>query len=119
MNDAKIRDVILLGSSTAMQVRTKNASKYGNYFLNHSVSSSTLEDYIGVVGLYWHERNYIPNTVVLGISETFFIDDFTNDRYSSIRQHVKLQLDTMEIILVDQMKLSLKSLVIQVCFMQK
>jgi hypothetical protein len=61
---AKPKDVIVLGSSRAMQIRA--AVFPGRSFFNHSLSGGLLGDYAAVVRQY-HARRFMPHHVVLGL----------------------------------------------------
>ncbi|MCZ7662223.1 MAG: hypothetical protein M5U22_04440 [Thermoleophilia bacterium] len=61
-------DVLVLGSSRAMQIRRDDAAAagLGPTFFNASVSEGTLEDFEAILELYL-KRGFIPHTVVLGV----------------------------------------------------
>jgi hypothetical protein len=56
--------VIVLGSSTTMQLRSGHFP--GSTFYNHSMRRAVFEDYLGIYGLY-RGRGFKPARVVLGI----------------------------------------------------
>lgn len=55
------KNVIVLGSSRSMLINKINLCS--NSFFNNSVSGGTIEDYIGIFGMY-EKRNLIPDTIV-------------------------------------------------------
>ena len=64
------RDMAVIGSSRAMQLRKRFIQ--GNVdFFNHSVSGAGVEDFISIIGIY-REKGVLPKTVVLGIDPWIF-----------------------------------------------
>ena len=65
----KAPDVIMLGSSTSMQLQDKHFP--GQTFFNHSVRRGVLEDYIAIYQVY-RERGLKPQRVIIDVDSWIF-----------------------------------------------
>lgn len=63
------KDVIVLGSSTSLQIRQNMFPNFS--FFNHALRRGGLEDIIATYGLY-RERNLSPKAVVIGVDGWIF-----------------------------------------------
>ena len=82
-------EIIVLGSSTSMQIGQSYFNKHR--FFNSAVSSSTLEDYLAVYRLY-EKNNKEPKVVMIGINPWIFDHDITNDRIGIIAEEYQEML---------------------------
>ena len=69
----KIPDVIALGSSQTMELRTSYLGKPPGSFFNHSVAAGNLHDMIAILGCY-KKRGQLPKQIIIGVSVSSFID---------------------------------------------
>lgn len=92
--DKKPKDIIVLGSSRALQI---NANILNNErFFNHSVSGATLEDFFAVWGMY-EEKNSFPNTVILGLDPWILNKNNGQDRWKSISAYNYVFMDSVKV----------------------
>jgi hypothetical protein len=86
-NNVKKINTIVIGSSRTMLIRkTTLKSKYNN-FMNHSVSSATLNDYIAIIGAYKKIKGTIPKTVIMGIDPWNFNENFNGEQWRSLEEY--------------------------------
>lgn len=77
------KEVIVLGSSRSMQLRSSLFP--GKAFINNSVPHATVEDYLAIYQLY-HQRNYAPTIVVLGLDPWILNNDSGLTRWISLKE---------------------------------
>ena len=83
VNNLKRRnDVIVLGSSRSMQLRSHLFP--GMSFFNHGVSGASIEDYLAIYELY-EQRELAPSVVVLGLDPWILNQYSKQDRWESLR----------------------------------
>lgn len=75
------RDVIVLGSSRVMQLRSESFP--GQTFFNHAVSGATLEDLVAMVAMY-EEKGGLPQSIVLGVDPWIFNAHHQQFRWESL-----------------------------------
>ncbi len=63
-------ETIAIGSSRTMGLRGRHLGQSQGFF-NHSMAAASLEDYIGIVGIY-NAKKEIPRTIILGIDPWVF-----------------------------------------------
>lgn len=83
-------DIISLGSSRSMQLRHSflRFEDARQKFFNHSMSGSSLEDYMAIIGLY-ESKGYLPKKVVIGVDPWIFNKNSTQIRWKSIGKYYK------------------------------
>lgn len=64
-NLSKSKDIIALGSSRAMQIRSNLFPDKS--FHNHAIGAASLEDYLAIVELYF-KKKLMPSTVILSLN---------------------------------------------------
>ena len=62
-----IPDVIALGSSQTMELRTSYLGQPPGSFFNHSVAAGNLSDMIAILGCY-KKRGHLPKKIIIGVS---------------------------------------------------
>ncbi len=83
VNNLKRRnDVIVLGSSRSMQLRSHLFP--GMSFFNHGVSGASIEDYLAIYELY-EQREFVPSIVVLGLDPWILNQYSRQNRWKSLR----------------------------------
>lgn len=87
-------DVLVLGSSRSLQIRSQLFSPAS--FFNASVSGSSIEDYFAIFALYY-KRGFVPDTLVLGIDPWVFNKNNKQSRWRSYRQEYEDMLYMLEI----------------------
>lgn len=75
-------DTVIVGSSRSMMIQSSMLGNSGKVF-NHSVSGASLEDYIGILGMYT-EKNKLPKRIILGIDPWIFNKNNGQDRWKSL-----------------------------------
>lgn len=80
-NRARTPEVIAMGSSRSMKISSQAFP--GKRFFNHSVTSSKLVDYIGLVATYAHGGN-LPGTIVIGV------DPWVFNRNATVRPQTRI-----------------------------
>jgi len=86
------RDVIVLGSSRGMQIRSSQFP--GRSFFNHSVAAGTLRDFLAIYQSYV-VRNFKPRLVVLEIDPWALDKAFETQRLSSVDADYGLMCRTL------------------------
>lgn len=76
------KDVVVIGSSRAMQISSDLFPKES--FLNNSVSGACIEDYIAIYELY-RKRNYKPTMIILGLDPWMLNKNHGQIRWKSIK----------------------------------
>ncbi len=74
-------DVIALGSSRSMQIRSYLFPQYT--FFNHSVSGASIEDYLAIIQMY-KERNLLPQKVIIGLDPWVLNRESGQNRWQSL-----------------------------------
>lgn len=82
-NDRRKIDVIVLGSSRSMQLRSSEFS--GQTFFNHGVSGASIEDHIAILDLY-QEKGTIPKTIIIGVDPWILNANNNQNRWTSLKQ---------------------------------
>lgn len=77
-------EVIVLGSSRAMQIRASDFPE--NTFFNHSVSGGSLEDHMAIYEMY-HEKNRLPKHVIIGADPWILNKNNDQSRWQSIKDY--------------------------------
>ena len=80
-SSSKVPQVIVLGSSRSMQIRSDLFLPLT--FFNHSVSGGSLEDYLAIYQLY-RERNSVPGVIVIGVDPWIFNKNNGQTRWQSL-----------------------------------
>ena len=75
-------DVIVLGSSRALQVRSASFPKEAGFF-NHGISGGTIEDYMAIFEMYL-QKDMKPELVVLGLDPWLLNKNNGQGRWMSI-----------------------------------
>ena len=77
-------DVIVLGSSRALQIRSSNFPE--KTFLNHAVSGGTIEDHMAIYEMY-HDRSLLPKHVIIGADPWVLNKNNGQTRWQSIKDY--------------------------------
>lgn len=82
-NDPRHNDLIVLGSSRVMQIRSSDFE--GKTFFNHGVSGVTIEDIIAILELYL-EKGDLPGTIIIGVDPWILNTNNNQIRWHSLQQ---------------------------------
>ncbi len=85
-------DVIAIGSSRTMELRKSMFARGGEIFMNHSMAAASLEDYIGIVGVY-RARRFLPRLVILGVDPWVFNRNNGLSRWRSFGPYYSAMVD--------------------------
>ncbi|AEF99601.1 hypothetical protein [Methylomonas methanica] len=77
------RDVLVIGSSRAMNLESKHFS--GKSYYNASVSGASMEDYYAILQIY-RDINKLPKLLVLGVDPWVFNRNNEQTRWKSLEQ---------------------------------
>lgn len=81
-------DVMSVGFSRTIQLRRCQLHlPEGTVYLNNSVTSGSMPDYLAIVQLYRAKKGYIPKTVILGIEPWTFNESWKEENWRSIASH--------------------------------
>ncbi len=83
-NLQKGKDVIVLGSSRSMQIRSELFKT--NSFFNASVSGSSSEDYLSIFDIYYR-HGFVPKKLVLGVDPWVFNSNSNQTRWRGIQNN--------------------------------
>lgn len=88
-------NTIVIGSSRSLKVRKDFVSESGPFF-NHSVSGASLEDYIGIIGVYEKTHGYVPSTVILGIDPWIFNKNNGLFKWKSLEEYYAFEKNKID-----------------------
>ena len=86
-------DVIVIGSSTSMNLRKEFISDDGINFFNHSLSGASIEDYIAIIGAYESVHGYLPSNIILGVDSWIFNKNNGQGRWKGLKNYYDYELD--------------------------
>jgi hypothetical protein len=71
----RVPEIILLGTSTTMELKASYLGLPPKLFSNHSMPVGGLKDYIGLLGCY-KKRGVLPKKIIISLSPSLFDDSF-------------------------------------------
>ncbi len=80
----KAPDIIVLGSSRSMQIRTELFPRKSLF--NHSVSGASLEDIIAIYSMYIEKNTPLPKTVIIGLDPWLLNINNNQGRWKAIKR---------------------------------
>jgi hypothetical protein len=83
----KKMDFITLGSSRSLMLRKRYFLHNNVNYFNHSLSGDSLEDLIGIVGIYKQTKGYIPKHILITIDPWLFNANNGQNRWRSIENY--------------------------------
>lgn len=85
-NDKKM-DFITLGSSRSLMVRKRYFLHNNVNYFNHSLSGDSIQDLIGIVGIYKQAKGYIPKHILITVDPWLFNANNGQNRWRSIENY--------------------------------
>jgi hypothetical protein len=81
-NDSRQNEIIVLGSSRALLIRSSDFP--GKTLFNHGVSGASIEDIIAILELY-EEKGYLPDQVIFGVDPWIFNAHNEQTRWTTLK----------------------------------